>query len=403
MGTIVVKGYKEASDTLRMADLRQALYDDGAILMEKVLVNLHGEEHRKRRNVEAKVLRRDYFRWYEEHVFPRTLAETFAPYLAAGKVDAVDFGFRAMLNLTADFAGVDRPRRSREETEQLLRILRTFGKAATLGQAVGDKQAIRAEIHSAIEEFDRDYFTPSSQRRRVLLADFVAGRIAENDLPRDVLVELLRHEQELDLTRDVLLKEIGFYLLAGAFTSIHTMTHALHEILDYIEAHPDEAERVRSDRMFIQRSVHESTRLHPSSPTAGRRPTCPVHLPTGEAATPDDYVSVDLMAANRQDSVFGADATRHDPHRQVDRSQPPYGISFGLGAHACIGINMAVGALPKPTTDPASHQYGTVPLIIHALLQAGARRDPADPGVVDSSTIRNNWLRYPVLLGRGGR
>ena len=127
MGTIVVKGYREASDTLRMADLRQALYDDGAILMEKVLVNLHGEEHRKRRNVEAKVLRRDYFRWYEEEVFPRTLAETFAPYRTAGKVDAVDFGFRAMLNLTADFAGVDRPRRSREETEQLLRILRTFG------------------------------------------------------------------------------------------------------------------------------------------------------------------------------------------------------------------------------------------------------------------------------------
>lgn len=399
MGTIVVKGYKEASDTLRMADLRQALYDDGAILMEKVLVNLHGEEHRKRRNVEAKVLRRDYFRWYEEEVFPRTLAETFAPYLAAGKVDAVDFGFRAMLNLTADFAGVDRPRRSREETEQLLRLLRTFGKAATLGQAVGDKQAIRAEIEAAIDEFDRDYFTPSSERRRALLADFDAGRITENDLPRDVLVELLRHEQELGLTRDVLLKEIGFYLLAGAFTSIHTMTHALHEILDYLDAHPDEAARVRSDRLFIQRSVHESTRLHPSSPTAGRRPTCPVQLPTGEAATPGDYVSVDLMAANRQTSVFGANAACHDPHRPIEKSQTPYGISFGLGAHACIGLNMAVGALAKPNTDPATHQYGTVPLIIHALLQAGARRDPADPGVVDSSTIRNNWLRYPVLLG----
>jgi len=38
-------------------------------------------------------------------------------------------------------------------------------------------------------------------------------------------------------------------------------------------------------------------------------------------------------------------------------------------------------------------------MIIHALLKAGARRDPADAGVVDTSTIRNNWLRYPVLLG----
>ncbi len=399
MSAYTIGGYREAGDTLRMPELRQALYDEGAILMEKVLVNLHGEEHRRRRNVEARVLRRDYFRWYETTVFPTTLKETFAPYLAAGKVDVVDFGFRAMMNLTADFAGIDRPRRTPDETAQLLRILRTFGKAATLGQAVGDKAAIRREIQAAIDEFDRDYFTPSADRRRALIDGFNAGRIAEDALPRDVLVELLRHETELQLSREVLLKEIGFYLLAGAFTSIHTMTHALHEILEWLEKNPAEADRARSDRLFIQRCVHESTRLHPSSPTAGRRPTCPVTLPTGASATTNDYISVDLMSANRDCAVFGADATAYNPLRKVEKSQPAYGISFGLGAHACIGLNMAVGVQPKADTDPDKHQYGTVPLIIHALLQAKARRDPNDPGVVDTSTIRNNWLRYPVLLG----
>lgn len=399
MTTHAIKTYKEAGEVLRIPDLRQALYDEGAILMEKVLVNLHGEEHRKRRNVEAKVLRRDYFRWYETEVFPQTLKETFAPYLAAGKVDAVDFGFRAMMNLTADFAGIDRPRRTPDETAQLLRILRTFGKAATLGQATGDKEPIRAEIRAAIEEFDKDYFTPSSERRRALIAEFNTGRIKEDDLPRDVLVELLRNEAELGLSRDVLLKEIGFYLLAGAFTSIHTMTHALHEILDYIEAHPAEAARIRGDRIFIQRCVHESTRLHPSSPTAGRKPTCPVHLPGGVQATPEDYVSVELMTANRDTSVFGPDAACYNPHREIPKNMQPYGISFGLGPHACIGLNMAVGVLPRADADPDRHQYGTVPLIIHALLQADARRDPDDKGVVDTSTIRNNWLKYPVLLG----
>jgi len=398
MSAHTIAGYKTAGDTLRMPDLRQALYDDGAILMNKVLVNLHGEEHRKRRNVEARVLRRDYFRWYETTVFPQTLKETFAPYLAGGKVDVVDFGFRAMMNLTADFAGIDRSKRTPDETAQLLRILRTFGKAATLGQAVGDKAAIRREIQDAIDEFDRDYFTPSTDRRRKLIGELSAGRINEDELPRDVLVELLRHETELELSRDVLLKEIGFYLLAGAFTSIHTMTHALHEILGWLEANPAEADRARSDRLFIQRCVHESTRLHPSSPTAGRRPTCPVTLPTGASAVPEDYISVDLMSANRDCTVFGADAVTYNPLRKVEKSQPPYGISFGLGAHACIGLNMAVGVQPRADTDPDKHQYGTVPLIIHALLQANARRDPHDPGVVDTSTIRNNWLRYPVLL-----
>ena len=399
MTAISIKTYKDAGDTLRMPNLRQALYDDGAILMEKVLVNLHGDEHRKRRNVEAKVLRRDYFRWYENEIFPGTLQETFAPYRALGQVDVVDFGFRAMMNLTADFAGIDRVKRTPEETAQLLRILRTFGKAATLGQALGDKEPIRAEIRAAIAEFEVEFFSPSETRRRALIADWKAGTRAEDDLPRDVLVELLRAEDELGLSRDELLKEIGFYLLAGAFTTIHTMTHAIHEIFEWMIAHPEDAERLRSDRIFIQRCVHESTRLHPSSPTAGRRPTCPMHLPTGSEVTPAYYVSVDLMSANRDAAIFGPDAASYNPMREIPKTAQPYGISFGVGAHACIGLNMAAGVLPRADTDPQTHQYGTVTLIIHALLQANARRDPADPGIVDTSTVRNNWMKYPVLLG----
>ena len=106
MASITVTDYKQASDTLRLTDLRQSLYDEDAILMEKVLVNLHGAEHRTRRNFEAKVFRRDFFQWYEREIFPTTLNETLRPYLSAGKLDLVDFGFRVMMNLTVDFAGI---------------------------------------------------------------------------------------------------------------------------------------------------------------------------------------------------------------------------------------------------------------------------------------------------------
>jgi cytochrome P450 len=97
VASLVVSGYQEANETLRMPDLRQALYDEGAILMEKVLVNLHGQEHRSRRNIETRVFRRDFFHWYEREVFPVTLRETLAPYLQQGAADLVDFGFRAMM------------------------------------------------------------------------------------------------------------------------------------------------------------------------------------------------------------------------------------------------------------------------------------------------------------------
>ncbi|NJN50716.1 MAG: hypothetical protein HC809_01945 [Gammaproteobacteria bacterium] len=92
--------------------MRQALYDEGAVLMADVLVNLHGDAHRARRITESKVFRRDYFRYYEQEVFPTTLAQTLAPFLDSGRLDLVDFGYRVMANLTVDFAGIDRPERT---------------------------------------------------------------------------------------------------------------------------------------------------------------------------------------------------------------------------------------------------------------------------------------------------
>jgi cytochrome P450 len=400
MPAIVVSDYRHANDTLRMTDLRQALYDEGAILMDKVLVNLHGEEHRSRRAIETKVFRRDFFEWYEKQVFPATLHETLEPYLASGKTDLVDFGFRVMMNLTADFAGVDRPARTPEETARLLRILRTFCKAATLGQALGDREAIREEIRQALAEFDADFFRPSLERRHTLLATFARGDIGEDGLPRDVLVELLRSADDKPIRHDVLMKEIGFFLLAGAFTSIHTLTHAMHDIFSWSAAHPDDAPRYAQDPVFLQKAIHESMRLHPSSPTAGRKPTCPVHLPTGQDATPDDMVSVDLMTANRDTTVFGADAAEYNPHRPAPQGASPYGLSFGVGMHSCIGLTLAAGSLPRAGAIGREHHLGTVSLIAHALMQHGARPDPAQPGIVDRSTVRNNWSTYPILLQR---
>ena len=154
-----ISDFKTAGETLRVNELRQALYDAGAILMDKVLVNLHGKEHQMRRKVEAKILRPNFYRWYETEVFKKTLDETITPYLKEGKADLVDFGFRVLLNLTADFSGIDRPNKSVAETERILSMLRTFGKAATLGQAKGDKDAISNEINDSIEAFNMSFIS----------------------------------------------------------------------------------------------------------------------------------------------------------------------------------------------------------------------------------------------------
>ena len=84
-----VKDYQQAAKVLRDTNLRQGLYDEGAVLMEGVLVNLHGEKHRARRGLENKVFRRGFFSHYEKDVFPKTLALTIDQFVSNGGGDLV--------------------------------------------------------------------------------------------------------------------------------------------------------------------------------------------------------------------------------------------------------------------------------------------------------------------------
>jgi len=398
MTTLEITDYEAAAEALRQRHLRQGLYDEGAVLMDKVLVNLHGDEHKARRTTEAKVFRKDFFNYYEREVFPATLEETIRSYLKSGKADLVEFGYRAMMNLTADFAGLDRPDQSAETVETMLRLLRLFGLGATLAHYKGDKEEARRDIRAGLQEFDEKFLQPSIKRRLEALEKLEKGEIGEDDLPRDVLTVLLRNRDSLDLPDDVLLREMAFFFVAGAQTSIHSLTHAMHEIFTWCEKHPEDWERMVKDRLFLQRCVHESTRLHPSSPVATRTPTCPVHLKAAGDVNEGDMVVINLYAANRDTSVFGPDAAEFNPYRELPPNMWPYGLSFGLGMHACLGRNLAAGVEPKEDTDPDNHHYGTVTLICHALLRYGARPDKANPPRMDEKTERPNWGVYPIVF-----
>ncbi|RME64780.1 MAG: cytochrome P450 [Alphaproteobacteria bacterium] len=399
MTTHSIESFAGCADALRKNDLRQALYDEGAVLMEKVLVNLHGSEHRERRQAEAKVFRKDFFHYYEKQVLPQTLQETIAPFVKAGKADLVDLGYRIMMNLTADFTGIDRPERSAEETGHLLRLLRSLGLAATVGQSKAeDKAPIKAQIKAAIDEFDARFFTPSIARRQKLLDDVAAGKADEDDLPRDVMTVLLQARDKLKLPRYDMLREAAFFSLAGAHTSIHSLSHAMHEIFEWVKKHPQDKTRLRDDPFFVQRCVHESLRLHPSSPIAKRRSLCPVHVEDAPDIATADEVVINLWAANRDPSMFGPDAAAFNPHRDIPKNQNPYGLSMGLGMHACLGRNLAVGVVPKAGADPETHHYGTVPLIVAALLRCGALPDPEDTPRKDETIARIMWAYYPIIF-----
>ena len=389
----IFNNYNDAVSTLRIKDLKQSLYDDGEIIMDQVLVCLHGEEHKKRRKVENKIFTREVFKYYENEVFPVTINETLEPYKENGKMDLVDYGFRVLLNLTADFSGVDRPKKTKKETETLLNLLKIFASGATLHHSTRDHEEVKEEVRNALENFDEQFLKPSIERRKNLIRkkDF-------ENLPSDILTVLLVNEDDLNLPYDVLQREIAFYLLAGAQTSIHSLVHVFHEIHDWIKNNPKEKLKLKDDPIFVQKCFLESTRLHPSSPIALRKPVCPVKLPDDKDAELGDSIVIDLYNSNRDKKVFGDDADKFNPYREPPSGQNLYGLSFGLGMHSCIGRNLAAGVNSKPDTDPNNHHYGTVTMILRELISRSAIPDPKDTPKMDDKTKRPNWGYYPIIF-----
>ena len=56
-----ISDYETIKNAMVNRDLKQALYDEGKVIMDGVLLTLHGEEQQKRRKLEQKVVQRDNF------------------------------------------------------------------------------------------------------------------------------------------------------------------------------------------------------------------------------------------------------------------------------------------------------------------------------------------------------
>jgi hypothetical protein len=174
----------------------------------------------------------------------------------------------------------------------------------------------------------------------------------------------------------------------------------MHHLLTWCEDHPEDRQRLIDDTALVQRFVHESFRLHPSSPVSKRVALDKVDFMTGETADEGDIVVINLQEANRNPAIFGDDAADFNPYREVPAGVPETGITFGIGMHSCLGKNLAAGTLPKPGTevDPERRQLGMVAWVARALLERGVVRDPENPGYLDPTIARETWKEYPILF-----
>ena len=313
--------------------------------------------------------------------------------VALGSVELIALARRTMTRLSIDVAGVDVPDDDPDAFARLGVLMADMASAATVAHAAGDKQAITERGRAALRAFDVEFYRPSLARRSELVAT-----LDEADLPHDVLTTLLVNHDRLLLEPATILREVAYYPWVGAHSTSNQFVHAMHHLLTWLDANPDDRSRLVEDHERRRGFVHESMRLHPASPVAVRRATERVVLDcSGRCLEAGEEIVIDIEAANRDPRAVGPEPDRFEPSRSTADDVPPWGLSFGSGTHACLGRELAGGQ--SGHDEPGDPLLGAVTVLAGAVLGHDARLDPADPPEPDRSTTRDMWGRYPVLIG----
>jgi cytochrome P450 len=161
------------------------------------------------------------------------------------------------------------------------------------------------------------------------LEDYFVGLIAERRrTPQEDLTSALAASP--DLRGEELLANLVLLLIAGFETTTNLLGTGLKLLLD----DPSHAARLRADPTLASAYVEEILRYDSPVQMTSRLATEAVEL-DGVTIRPNDSVSLLLGAANRDPDRY-ASPHRFDPGRE--NVQP---VSFGGGAHYCLGAPLA--------------------------------------------------------------
>ncbi|ORW91729.1 cytochrome [Mycobacterium sp. IEC1808] len=185
--------------------------------------------------------------------------------------------------------------------------------------------------------------------------DMVAAR--RNSLTDDLLSELIRAESDGDrLSLDELRMLVAGFLMAGTDTTRHQLAASVQVLCE----HPDQWAKLRDHPELAMQAVEESMRHSPAVCIAPRTATEDAEF-GGYLFPAGTFVVVNTFAANRDPAIY-ADADRFD----IARNDLPAILTFGGGAHYCLGANLARRELAEALTIltrrlSAPHRVGPAP------------------------------------------
>lgn len=166
-------------------------------------------------------------------------------------------------------------------------------------------------------------------------AEFVDWRIAHP--ADDLTTELLDAEftDETGTTRKLRREELLLFMSVVAVAGSETTTRLIGWAGKLLSEHPDQRRKLVADRSLVPGALEEILRFEPPALQAARYVTRDAIF-QGSTVPEGSAILLLIGAANRDERRFGQDAERFD----VTRS-PRQHLSFGVGAHYCLGNALA--------------------------------------------------------------
>ena len=189
--------------------------------------------------------------------------------------------------------------------------------ALLLGAALNPAEAIAHALESYTQM--RAYFDELLAERR------------ERPVPGEVLSNLVIASDEHDrLTADEVIDLVAFIMTGGYETTTHLLANGMLLLL----SNPEQLAKVRADASLIPGFVEETLRCEPSITINVRSVAAPFQY-EGHDLQPGQMIYFLTSVANRDPEQFS------DPHRfDVERGDNKH-LSFGFGAHFCLGAALA--------------------------------------------------------------
>ncbi len=211
-----------------------------------------------------------------------------------------------------------------------------------IGELIGVPPELREEIHAISDRIlapnesgvpSEDALAAHAQLFALLLGLVKDRRRHPGE---DVVSLLIRTEVEDDAgaTRALGDDELAYRMMELAFAGHETVAKLIPNGVVALSWYPDQRRELVADPTLIPQAVEEMLRWDPPSHIQGRWSARDVEL-HGETIPADQRVVLLTAAATHDDRRF-PDPELFDIHRTIERH-----VSFGFGAHLCLGAALA--------------------------------------------------------------